>query len=68
MCEEISGRQLEWSLSDQARIGDHRWWVSGLDDFKRDYPGWSLTRGIRDTLQEIYDANAERWQEPAVRH
>ena len=29
-CERIAGRELEWELSDEARIGDHRWWISDL--------------------------------------
>ena len=33
ICERIAGRELNWELSDQARIGDHRWWISDLDEF-----------------------------------
>jgi CDP-paratose 2-epimerase len=61
LCEEIAGRPLDHTYSPQARIGDHRWWISDLRAFERDYPDWSLTAGIRDVLQDIYDANLERW-------
>jgi CDP-paratose 2-epimerase len=61
LCEQIAGRELDWTLSDQARIGDHRWYISDLDAFKRDYPGWSLTFGIEDVLRDIYDRNVEEW-------
>jgi CDP-paratose 2-epimerase len=61
LCERIAGRQLDWTLSDEARIGDHRWWISAIEPFERDYPSWSLTAGIEDMLTEIYEANAERW-------
>jgi len=60
-CERIAGRQLDWALSDQARMGDHRWWISDMSSFEADHPGWSLTYGLEDTLREIHDANAERW-------
>ncbi len=60
-CERIAGRTLDWSLSEQARAGDHRWWISDLSGFRADYPGWSLTRDLEATLREIHDANAERW-------
>src|SRR5213076_2723814 len=30
LCEQIAGRELEWELSDRARMGDHRWWISDL--------------------------------------
>ena len=65
-CQRIAGRKLEYSLSADARIGDHRWWVSDLDEFKADYPDWGLTCGIEDTLQEIHDANADRWRASAA--
>jgi CDP-paratose 2-epimerase len=61
LCERISGRELDWTLSDEPRIGDHRWYVSDLGAFRRDYPGWALSRGIEDILREIHDANVERW-------
>ncbi len=66
LCEQIAGQPLEYTLSDQARIGDHRWWISDLDAFKRDYPEWSLTWGIEEILQEIHDLNVDRWQAATV--
>jgi CDP-paratose 2-epimerase len=61
LCEQISGRELDWTLSERNRIGDHRWWISDLRPFQRDYPQWSLTRDLADILREIHDENAERW-------
>jgi CDP-paratose 2-epimerase len=60
-CERIAGRELDWELSPDARIGDHRWWVSDLGEFQSDYPNWKLTQGIESILQQIHDVNAERW-------
>ncbi len=65
-CERIAGRELDWELSDQARIGDHRWWISDLSEFRADYPGWEPRRGIEQTLREIHDHNLERWTTSAV--
>jgi CDP-paratose 2-epimerase len=61
LCQEIAGRELHWNLGDENRIGDHRWWISDLDPFKRDYPGWDIRYDVRDILREIHDRNAERW-------
>lgn len=66
-CERIANRELSWSLSDQNRIGDHRWWISDLTAFCRDYPSWKLTYGIEEILTEIRDCNAELWSESAAR-
>jgi CDP-paratose 2-epimerase len=60
-CERIAGRELDWTLSDQNRIGDHRWWISDLEEFRRDYPDWSLQYDVQAILREIHDFNVERW-------
>jgi CDP-paratose 2-epimerase len=65
LCQQIAGRELEYTLSDQARIGDHRWWISDLGAFRADYPQWNLTYGIEDVLRAIYEYNIERWEESA---
>jgi CDP-paratose 2-epimerase len=61
MCEEIAGRELSWSLGEEPRVGDHRWWVSDLEPFKGDYPGWGITRDVEAILAEICERNSERW-------
>jgi CDP-paratose 2-epimerase len=61
LCQEIARKELDYELSEQARMGDHRWWISDLSELQRDHPGLELTYGIEDTLREIHDANAERW-------
>src|SRR5581483_2827305 len=61
MCEEISGREMQVTLEPDARIGDHRWWISDVSEFARDYPGWSLTYGVREILEAIHAEHAETW-------
>jgi CDP-paratose 2-epimerase len=66
ICEEISGRDLDWSIDDRPRVGDHRWWISDLEAFKRDHPEWAPTYDIRSILQEMYEHNADRWTAAAA--
>ncbi len=63
-CQRIAGRELSWELSDDARRGDHKWWISDLGEFRADYPDWSLRYGIEEILREIYELNVERWASP----
>ena len=63
ICEEISGRKLQYTYEDENRIGDHQWYVSDLTKFQTHYPGWQLTKNIECICQEIYEANIGRWQE-----
>ena len=59
--QEISGRELDYTLSEDARIGDHQLYVSDFTDFEADYPEWQLTFGIDEVLRDIYESNVERW-------
>jgi CDP-paratose 2-epimerase len=61
LCERIAGRELDWTLSEQNRRGDHRWWISDLQPFASDYPSWSPRHGLEDILREVHEQNADRW-------
>lgn len=61
LCERVCGRALNWTLSEQGRIGDHRWWISDVRPFAQDFPGWHLTHTLEDIVRELHDQNAERW-------
>ena len=58
LCEQIAGRELDWDLGPEPRIGDHRWWISDLSAFKADYPDWQLD--VRDRGDPARDLRAER--------
>jgi CDP-paratose 2-epimerase len=53
---------VNYTLSDEARIGDHIWWISDVRRFQKDYPGWSYTYDMRTTLKEMIAAAAERYK------
>jgi CDP-paratose 2-epimerase len=61
MCQRIAGRELDWRLGEENRMGDHRWWISDLRPFRADYPEWSTRYDVGAILSEIHDANVERW-------
>jgi len=56
MCEEISGRNLTHTYEETNRIGDHIWWISDVRKFQSHYPNWKLRYGLREILEEIYQA------------
>jgi CDP-paratose 2-epimerase len=60
-CQRIAGRELQWEMGEEPRIGDHRWWISDLASFQIDYPDFKLRYGIDEILQEMYEQNVERW-------
>jgi CDP-paratose 2-epimerase len=61
LCEEIAGAELNWTLDDTSRMGDHRWWISDLSAFQTDYPEWSIEYDVRAILEQIYEQNLDRW-------
>lgn len=60
MCEEISGKKMNTKYSDQARIGDHIWWIGDLTRFKQHYPNWKQKYDVPQILREIHTALTER--------
>ncbi|MGA7397282.1 MAG: NAD-dependent epimerase/dehydratase family protein [Solirubrobacterales bacterium] len=56
-CERIAGKQLDWTMSEENRIGDHMWWISDLKPFEADYPEWQQRYGIEEILTEIHEYN-----------
>lgn len=56
LCESISGRKMNVRYMDQARIGDHIWWVSSVEKFKTHYPDWRLTYDVPAILKAIHAA------------
>ncbi|HEX7316876.1 MAG TPA: NAD-dependent epimerase/dehydratase family protein [Pyrinomonadaceae bacterium] len=60
MAEELCGRELNYTLSDEARSGDHIWWISDVRRFRRDYPEWEYAYDMRKIMEEIVSATKER--------
>jgi CDP-paratose 2-epimerase len=61
IASKIAGREAKTNYVDQARSGDHQWYVSDMGRFKAHYPEWHLTYDVPAILTEIYEANVERW-------
>jgi len=56
ICEKISGNKMNYSYTEDNRIGDHIWWISDVSKFKSHYPSWNWEYGIEDILGEIHEA------------
>lgn len=53
---EISGHHLNYTLSDEARSGDHMWYVSDISKFKKHYPDFTYQYDINRILREMIKA------------
>jgi len=62
LCEDISGRTLDWTYVDEHRVGDHIWWIGDNGRFAEHHPGWKLTYDVPAILTEMHTANRDRWK------
>ena len=63
--QERVGQEIRYTLSDQARAGDHIWYVSDVRRFQTDYPEWSYEYDLGRILDEIVAATRERAKKSA---
>jgi CDP-paratose 2-epimerase len=54
MCEQITGRRMNYEYSDDNRIGDHIWWISDVGRFRSHYPQWEYKYSLIDILEQIH--------------
>jgi CDP-paratose 2-epimerase len=60
LSERIAGRELRHTYRDDARAGDHIWYVSDVRKFQSHYPDWRYTYDLEAILREIHDAQQDR--------
>src|SRR3954467_8223294 len=51
---DITGIEARTEYVDQARAGDHQWWISSTARFEEHYPNWKLTYDVPAILREMY--------------
>jgi CDP-paratose 2-epimerase len=55
--KEENPKRKDWKnykISNEARIGDHQWYISDLNKFKSDYPQWpGITISLDETIRQI---------------
>jgi len=55
MVQELFGKKLNYTHSEEARVGDHIWGISDVRKFQNDYPEWKYEYNIKRILEEIVD-------------
>jgi CDP-paratose 2-epimerase len=61
LCENITSKKLNFSISEENRIGDHIWYVSDVSKFKEHYQNWEYSYDLESTLVEMYDNMSVRY-------
>jgi CDP-paratose 2-epimerase len=50
---DIVGTPIETSINNNARSGDHRWWISSNRLLNNFYPDWEITISVTDIVERI---------------
>lgn len=58
--ENITNKKMNYSYSDNNRIGDHIWYISDVTKFKSHYPLWNWKYNLEDILVQIHDSMSRR--------
>lgn len=60
MIKDISGYEVKWTYLDQNRVGDHICFISDLRKIRAHFPQWSITRSLRNIIEEMIRSEAQR--------
>ncbi len=60
ICENITGKKMNFKYSETNRIGDHIWYISDVSKFKNHFPNWEYKFGMEDILTQIHQNMSER--------
>ncbi|MBW4575767.1 MAG: NAD-dependent epimerase/dehydratase family protein [Aphanothece sp. CMT-3BRIN-NPC111] len=60
ICEDISGKKLQYTYTDNNRSGDHIWYISDVTKFQSHFPEWQYKYDLRGILEELYAAQVVR--------
>ncbi|MFY0643850.1 MAG: NAD-dependent epimerase/dehydratase family protein [Bacteroidia bacterium] len=61
LIKEIGGHEVNYTLSDENRIGDHICYYSDLTRLKSDYPNWDIRISLKDIISEMIKAEEARF-------
>ena len=54
IAENIVSKKLRYEYVDEPRKGDHKWYISDISKFQKDYPNWKISLNIEDIILDIY--------------
>ena len=60
LIEDISGYKVKYTTINNARIGDHIWYISDVRKFQKHYPSWQYTYTIEEIIEELIETQRSR--------
>ena len=53
LAECLVGKKMNYSYSENNRIGDHIWYISDITKFKEHFPDWDYKYNLNDIFEQI---------------
>jgi CDP-paratose 2-epimerase len=60
LIRELGGPQVQWTLSDQNRVGDHICYISNLGKLRAHFQEWDIRVSLREIVAEMLAAESGR--------
>lgn len=60
MVDDLLGRKTEVGLVEDARRGDHAWWVSDIRKFRTRYPNWDFSFSLHGIIEDLVTSEIAR--------
>jgi CDP-paratose 2-epimerase len=60
VAEDLTGRPMRRGYADQARVGDHVWWISDVGRFQALYPEWACRYDLPALMADIHAGLVDR--------
>ena len=54
-CQNLTKNKFNFKYINQARSGDHKFWITDMNKFKQQYPQWKLKYNVDDILLQMLD-------------
>jgi len=54
-CEILIGNKFNSSYINSARSGDHKFWITDMEKFKKNYPNWKIKYNIDDIFYQMLE-------------
>lgn len=60
ICENLTGKKMNYKYDETNRIGDHIWYISDVHKFETHYPNWKYKYNLQDIMVQMHDAISKR--------
>ncbi len=57
LVEKLANINIKKNIIKSPRIGDHIWYISSLNKFKKDYPNWKQKYNTKKIIEELIENN-----------